>query len=78
MLSGKLREYFRNYVFLDGYVTLLYEALKRMQSLGEGYGRRCAGRRAEAYENLRTAEQLTRGEDHLWRQVLETLEGWKW
>ena len=76
MLSGKLREYFRNYVLLDRYVTMLYEALKRMQASGgdlEGLCREESGR----YEDLRKAEQLTRGQDHLWRQVLETLEGWK-
>ena len=76
MLSGKLREYFRNYVLLDRYVTMLYEALKRMQASGgdlEGLCREESGK----YEDLRKAEQLTRGQDHLWRQVLETLEGWK-
>ena len=76
MLSGKLREYFRNYVLLDRYVTMLYEALKRMQASGgdlEGLCREESGR----YEDLRKAERLTRGQDHLWRQVLETLESWK-
>ena len=76
MLSGKLREYFRNYVLLDRYVTMLYEALKRMRASGgdlEGLCREESGR----YEDLRKAERLTRGQDHLWRQVLETLEGWK-
>ena len=76
MLSGKLREYFRRYVFLDTYVTCLYEALKqakqdveRMDELGQ--------KEAAVYERLRAAEQLTREEDHLWREVLDALEGWQ-
>ena len=29
------------------------------------------------YERLQAAEQLTREEDHLWREVLDALEGWQ-
>lgn len=76
MLSGKLREYFRRYVFLDTYVTRLYEALRqakqdveRMDELGQ--------KETAVYERLQAAEQLTREEDHLWREVLDALEGWQ-
>ena len=57
-------------------MTMLYGALKRMQASGGDLESLCREESGK-YEDLRKAEQLTRGQDHLWRQVLETLEGWK-
>lgn len=72
MLIGKLNEFFRNYVEVDSYVTLMHGYLK--EYMEKGNLKEILQNAADTYERLRRAEQLTKEEDFIYRKVTETLE----
>lgn len=72
MLIGRLGSCFKAYFLKDRYVTILYDYLKQYKSNLQID--KVIREARDKYETLRKEEQLTKQEDHVRKQVLDTLE----
>ena len=75
MLIGRLGTCFKDYFLKDRFVTILYEYLKLYRSNLQIDLVVCESR--DKYEKLRKEEQMTKQEDHVREQVLDTLESYE-
>ena len=75
MLIGRLGTCFKEYFLKDRFVTILYDYLKLYKSNLQIDLVVCEAR--EKYEKLRKEEQMTKQEDHVRKQVLDTLESYE-
>ena len=75
MLIGRLGTCFKDYFLKDRFVTILYEYLKLLRSNLQIDLVVCEAR--DKYEKLRKEEQMTKQEDHVRKQVLDTLESYE-
>ena len=75
MLIGRLGTCFKEYFLKDRFVTILYEYLKLYKSNLQIDLVVCEAR--EKYEKLRKEEQMTKQEDHVRKQVVDTLESYE-
>ena len=75
MLIGRLGTCFKDYFLKDRFVTILYEYLKLYRSNLQIDLVVCEAR--DKYEKLRKEEQMTKQEDHVRKQVLDTLESYE-
>ena len=75
MLIGRLGTCFKDYFLKDRFVTILYEYLKLYRSNLQIDLVVCESR--DKYEKLRKEEQMTKQEDHVRKQVLDTLESYE-
>ena len=75
MLIGRLGTCFKDYFLKDRFVTILYEYLKLLRSNLQIDLVVCESR--DKYEKLRKEEQMTKQEDHVRKQVLDTLESYE-
>ena len=75
MLMGKLSEMFRKCYMEDCFVTMLFSWVKKYKESGN-LKKVCQEAREE-YEKLRRAQQLTKGQDHIYREVIDTLESYQ-
>ena len=72
MLNGKLSELFKQAFLADRFVTMLYE---RMKEYKVSWDLKTVTQNAlSEYEKLRRAEQLTKEQNRIYRQVCDTLE----
>ncbi len=72
-LGGRMKEAYE----ADQRVSLLYDFVKQYRDQDpRDYGAVTASAEVQ-YESLRRAEQLTKGEDRIWRDVLARLDEWK-
>ncbi len=72
-LGGRMKEAYE----ADQRVSLLYDFVKQYRDQDpKDYGVVTASAQAQ-YEGLRRAEQLTKAEDRIWRDVLARLDEWK-
>ncbi|MDY2814860.1 MAG: AAA family ATPase [Dorea sp.] len=74
MLIGRLGSFFKAAFVEDRYVTLLYEYLKKYKECQEMT--LIVGEAREDYEKLRRAEQMTKLEDQIRKQVVDTMESY--
>lgn len=72
MLVGKLSELFRSCYFADRYVTKLFDYLKQYRTCKNL--EETSAQAETDYEQLRKAEQLTRSEDRIFKEVTGCLE----
>ena len=75
MLIGRLGTCFKDYFLKDRFVTILYEYLKLYRSNLQIDLVVCESR--DKYEKLRKEEQMTKQEDYVRKQVLDTLESYE-
>ena len=75
MLIGRLGTCFKDYFLKDRFVMILYEYLKLLRSNLQINLVVCEAR--DKYEKLRKEEQMTKQEDHVRKQVLDTLESYE-
>ena len=75
MLIGRLGTCFKDYFLKDRFVTILYDYLKLHKSNLQIDLVVCEAR--EKYEKLRKEEQMTKQEDHVRKQVLDTMESYE-
>ncbi len=75
MLIGRLGTCFKDYFLKDRFVTILYEYLKLYRSNLQINLVVCESR--DKYEKLRKEEQMTKQEDYVRKQVLDTLESYE-
>ena len=75
MLIGRLGTCFKDYFLKDRFVTILYEYLKLLRSNLQIDLVVCEAR--DKYEKLRKEEQMTKQEDHVRKQVLDTMESYE-
>ena len=75
MLVGRLGSCFKEYFLKDRYVTMLYEYLKIYKSNLQI--ELVVSEAKREYEQRRKAEQMTKQEDHVRRQVVDTLESYE-
>ena len=75
MLIGRLGTCFKDYFLKDRFVTILYEYLKLLRSNLQIDLVVCEAR--DKYEKLRKEEQMTKQEDYVRKQVLDTLESYE-
>ena len=72
MLIGKLSGRFKECFLTDRFVTMLFMRIREYKDSGN-LSKVCKGAQEE-YEGLRKGEQLTKEQDGIYRQVIETLE----
>ena len=74
MLIGRLNGMFKECYIKDQYVTMLYDYLRQYKESQDLEG--TAGKAFKTYQKLLRAEQLTKLEDEIMREVVSCLEGY--